>query len=672
MRLQRQSNGQLITLDPAFALGTGGEARVYAIPQEPSLVAKVYHEPTDDRARKLMVMLAHPPNNLLAAQEYVSIAWPVDLLLTTDRRHQCVGFLMPYMTGVHPIIEVYNPRTRRQKHPRFDYFHLHHTARNLAAVVHALHARGYVIADVKQSNIFVTDTALVALVDTDSFQVYDRRSGIVYRCLVGTPEFTPPELQGQRFTDTDRAPEHDFFGVAVIIFQLLMEGMHPFDGLFQGGGDPPPYEARIAAGYFPYSRERQGPFHPRPTALPFEILHPTLQRLFRCCFEDGHHTPKARPDAQAWRMALDAAKDHLITCPVNDQHRYGDHLSACPWCKRAGQLGGYDSFPSRQTGQHGKHAQSTVIRQTPLSPIRTPRQQARLLQTFTKMPTLTQQVTRPQRPNHWAWTALMFTRLAVVVGHRFGAGRLAMRCGFMGWRRALSSARYGKGMVATAIGLAGITVLMVLLPIATFRIDNIHIRALTGPSTTVRTADPARGDQILASGRTDYTAHLRELSTKALQDTPSQEVKQHQPGQTRTPRSVTSSPDTEEAIHVDAPPYTLLSPRGDSRAISFPTHPRAEGTRSSPPPSSTGGDRESMPSQVRPESPPWAVADYLKEARKLYEKRQYNRALDACEQALKFDPANAEVLRLRDQISIVIMLLNPSNPVQPGRDEMSP
>ena len=61
MRLQRQSNGQLITIDPAAALGTGGEARVYAIPQEPSLVAKVYHEPTDDRARKLMALLANPP-----------------------------------------------------------------------------------------------------------------------------------------------------------------------------------------------------------------------------------------------------------------------------------------------------------------------------------------------------------------------------------------------------------------------------------------------------------------------------------------------------------------------------------------------------------------------------------------------------------------------------------
>jgi hypothetical protein len=464
VRLQRQSNGQLITIDPAAALGIGGEARVYAIPQEPSLVAKVYHEPTDDRARKLMAMLANPPDDPLAVREHVAIAWPVDLLLTTDRRHQCVGFLMPRLSGMHPIADVYNPRARRQKHAWFDYFRLHHTARNLAAAVHALHTRGYVIADVKQSNIFVTDTALVALVDTDSFQVRDARRGIVYRCLVSTPEVTPPELQGQRSTDIDRAPEHDLFGVAVIIFQLLMEGTHPFDGLFQGSGDPPPYEARIAAGHFPYSGGRRVPFRPKPNAPPFKILHPTLQQLFRHCFEDGHDKPKARPDALAWRFALDEAEEHLITCPVSDQHRYGDHLSACPWCTRAGQLGGYDPFPSRQTGQPGRQAQSPVPKQTPHSPIRSPRHQARLLQTFTKAPTSTQQATRPQRPNCWAWTALICTRLASVTRRRLGAGLLARWGGFMGWRRALSSAAYGTVLIATVMGLAGMLMLMRGLP----------------------------------------------------------------------------------------------------------------------------------------------------------------------------------------------------------------
>jgi Protein kinase domain len=464
VRLQRQSNGQLITIDPAAVLGTGGEACVYAIPQEPSLAAKVYHEPTGDHARKLMAMLANPPDDPLAVRERVSIAWPMDLLLTSDARHQCVGFLMPRLSGMHPITDVYNPRARRQKHLWFDYFRLHHTARNLAAAVHALHSRGYVIADVKQSNILVSDTALVALVDTDSFQVRDAHRGIVYRCLVSTPEVTPPELQGRRSTDIDRAPEHDLFGLAVIIFQLLMEGTHPFDGLFQGSGDPPSYEARIAAGHFPYSGGRRVPFRPKPSAPPLEILHPTLQQLFRHCFEDGHDQPKARPDALAWRFALDEAEDHLVTCPVGDQHRYGDHLSACPWCTRAGQLGGYDPFPSRWTGEPRRHAPLPVPKPTPQSPLRSPRQQARLLQTFTKATTSTPQAIRPQRLNCWARTALMCTRLATVTGRCFGAGLLARWGRFIGWRRALSSAGYGKGLIATVMGLAGIIMSMILLP----------------------------------------------------------------------------------------------------------------------------------------------------------------------------------------------------------------
>ena len=42
-----------------------------------------------------------------------------------------------------------------------------------------------------ESNILVTDTALVTLVDTDSFQVREPHNGGVYRCPVGKPEFTP-------------------------------------------------------------------------------------------------------------------------------------------------------------------------------------------------------------------------------------------------------------------------------------------------------------------------------------------------------------------------------------------------------------------------------------------------------------------------------------------------
>src|SRR5579871_4376389 len=278
MRVQRQSTGDRLTLNPSATLGVGGEARIYGVPDR-NLVAKVYHKPERIQSLKLRAMLANPPEDPMAAQGHISIAWPLDLLCTGEGVPLFVGYLMPRASGAHPIFHYYNPATRRRQSPLFSYLYLHRAARNLAAAVRALHSRGYVVGDINESNILVTDTALVTLVDTDSFQVTDPNTGAVYRCPVGKPEYTPPEMQSRAFSDCDRLPEHDLFGLAALIFQLLMEGTHPFAGVYQGEGDPPPYEARIVAGHYPYGG-KPTPYRPMPVAPPLEILYPTLRQLF--------------------------------------------------------------------------------------------------------------------------------------------------------------------------------------------------------------------------------------------------------------------------------------------------------------------------------------------------------------------------------------------------------
>lgn len=366
MQLKRHSNGQLITL--GTDLGGGGEGRIYTVLQDSSLVAKIYHANkliTETQESKLAAMLANPPDDPMASKGHTSIAWPVDLLWTVGEKQQIVGFLMLLVKEINPIINYYNPKERRHQCPLFSYLYLHRTARNLATAVHALHEYGYVIGDVNESNILVTDTALVTLVDTDSFQVPDPVNNLVYRCPVGKPGFTPPELQGKSFALLDRTPESDCFGLAVLIFQLLMEGTHPFDGEFTGVGESPFLEERIQAGHFPYGKKHV-PYIPRRIAPAFEILHPTLRLLFYLCFEVGYDDPQARPNAQTWAIALEEAENALVTCSVNDQHLYGNHLSSCPWCERMAQLGGRDPFPSLQAVQHEEHLQPAAPVQTPI------------------------------------------------------------------------------------------------------------------------------------------------------------------------------------------------------------------------------------------------------------------------------------------------------------------
>jgi len=335
---RRRSTLERLVLDAALEIGAGGEAVVYEVPGDDRVVAKVYHQPTIERARKLTLMQANPPR----MPEGTSIAWPADLLLEP---RGFAGFLMPRAEGPR-LFEFYNPVTRRATAPAFHFGQLHHAGRNLAAAFHALHAAGYVVGDVNESNILVHPrTAAVTLVDADSFQVPDVEAGILFRSRVGKAEFTPPELQGVAFTDVDRAPEHDRFGLAVLLFLLLMEGTHPFAVRMPADRDALPVEDRIRLGMFPHARDDDA-VHPPRMSPRFHALHPGLRALFIRAFVQGHADPSARPGAGEWEGALAAAGAALAGCAANPQHRYDASQGACPWCERAAQLGGRDPFPA--------------------------------------------------------------------------------------------------------------------------------------------------------------------------------------------------------------------------------------------------------------------------------------------------------------------------------------
>ncbi len=339
-----RARGVSLRLDPLLELGAGGEARVFALPGDAERVVKVFRQPTPERARKIARMIAAPPLLGPDPEGAVRLAWPQEGVV--DEEGRPVGFLMPRAEGPR-IFEFYNPVTRRTRAPLFHYGLLHRAGGNLAAAFAALHERGYVVGDVNESNILVALDGAVTLVDTDGFQVPDPATGAVYRSRVGRPEFTAPELQGVPFGAVDRTPEHDRFGLAVLLFLLLMEGTHPFAVRMEGGAEPEPLEERLRAGMFPYGSSRPGRTATPPRlALPFEVLYPAVRELFVRCFVDGHQDPAARPAADTWRAALREAEGELRRCDLNPQHRFGAHLGICPWCERARLLRGRDPFPA--------------------------------------------------------------------------------------------------------------------------------------------------------------------------------------------------------------------------------------------------------------------------------------------------------------------------------------
>lgn len=324
-------NANQVPVSLGAEVGRGGEAAVYKLAVQPALLAKIYHRaPRADYDLKLAWMQANPPDDPTRALGHASIAWPNDLLYDVNRH--LVGYVMVNVQNAVPLLQVFNPRLRAKTLPSFNRRYLHRTARNLAAALGALHASSYVVGDLNESNVMVTPSALVTVIDADSFQV-QRRVGakpILHPCPVGKPEYTPPELQGKTFSETARLPEHDRFGLAVLIFQLLMEGNHPFRAQWLGAGDPPPVEDRIRDGHWPYAAKPRLPLAPPRSGPGLDSLHPQLAALARQCFVDGHANPAQRPAPDEWERAIITAEKSLVPCPHG--HIYSRHLHDCPHC----------------------------------------------------------------------------------------------------------------------------------------------------------------------------------------------------------------------------------------------------------------------------------------------------------------------------------------------------
>lgn len=320
-------------------LGKGGEGGVYAIKNNSDLVIKLYYENnrTVEQEKKLIAMLACAPldSGLMMNPPHVSIAWPRCVLY---EQGYFVGYVMPRIVHSPDILKVFNPVFRSSYFPDFTWRHLHRTALNFATALNALHHEGIVMGDVNQKNVLVTKDALVTLIDTDSFQVRDNKTSQEFRCNVGVPEYTPPELQKLNLGSIDRIQEHDRFGLGVLLFQLLMEGWHPFNAVpisafAQNSSNEEVHIELIRRGIFPYTPNTE--YSPPPKAPRFQYLHSELRSLFASCFVEGFYDPSKRPTALQWIDALRKAESELIQCKQNSKHWYPRHEKNCIWCQVA-------------------------------------------------------------------------------------------------------------------------------------------------------------------------------------------------------------------------------------------------------------------------------------------------------------------------------------------------
>jgi DNA-binding helix-hairpin-helix protein with protein kinase domain len=317
-QLRDQSGNEVRLATKPFA--TGGEGAVFDVLNNPDVVAKLYNKlQSRERCDKLRAMAK------LCSPDLLKIAaWPT-ATLNAGNPAAIDGILMPRIADFLEIHHLYSVAQRKKDFPDADWGFLLHTAKNCAIAFESVHSHGHVVGDVNQKNVMVSRKGIVALVDCDSFQVSE--GARIFRCGVGVPEYTPPELQGKNFGTLDRTANHDLFGLAVLVFHLLMMGRHPFSGVPLVQADIP-MEKAIAEGCYAYTRNTAAArLKPPPHVPPVTMLDPSLLDLFERAFT----TPR-RPTAADWRGSLDRAMGQLIRCKNDPRHAYLAAAGACPWC----------------------------------------------------------------------------------------------------------------------------------------------------------------------------------------------------------------------------------------------------------------------------------------------------------------------------------------------------
>lgn len=318
-------------------LGKGGEGIVYEANGQPDVALKIYlPEKRTDRRDKIAMMVSAGWHS---STKYV--AFPLDILF--GPKGEFIGFAMRRLGGHKPVHQLYSPAGRKDDFPKADFRFLLRTALNISRAIASVHVTGCVIGDLNPDGVQVSQNATVTLIDSDSFQVSSPNR--LFLCTVGVPEFTPPELQGKKFSHTKRTPNHDAFGLAVLIFQLMFMGRHPFSGRYSGSGDMPLQRA-ISEYRFAYSKYKHETGMDPPPNVPLLSDFPSnIAEAFERAFGKSGAIG-SRPSATEWVSILETAEKTLIQCSANSAHHFFKGSKLCPWCQMEQAIPGFIAFNS--------------------------------------------------------------------------------------------------------------------------------------------------------------------------------------------------------------------------------------------------------------------------------------------------------------------------------------
>ena len=332
-----EGNGRTrLTLEDSRNLGRGASGTVYSVTNSEygSSVAKIYHDPAKFDRRKIEAMISTPPRRLMVhidGEMYPQYAWPTHII--ENRPGHGIGYLMPKVEPSRALtLEHFYDRTllRDRGLTTLALPQKLGIARNLSAVLAELHRQGDLVIDFKPQNIkVVRETQITTLLDCDAYSI-SVAGAPPFPATNFTAEYIAPEALQRGLAPAELDESQDRFALAVLFFQLLNSGHHPFQGILINNTDLPTTDDKVREGFYPHGLTPHPGIRPRSRSI-HDCFDDTTRAMFDRAFT---RPPQQRPSAREWHAhwtsLLDREHGALQRCAFRPNNLFHVRFSSKP------------------------------------------------------------------------------------------------------------------------------------------------------------------------------------------------------------------------------------------------------------------------------------------------------------------------------------------------------
>lgn len=203
----KTTSGKTLTIKDENEINRGGEGRIMLVENQPSIVAKIFHNLTNNGLEQKLTYLHKLDSNIFVV--------PEQLLF---KNSQLVGYTMQFVdTDYFPISAIFS-KNYCQKH-NIDFKFKKNIAKLLKNAVENAHLNNIVIGDFNQFNILINLQGDIKIIDTDSFETpNNKHSGVLLE-----------DIRDYLYNGIV-SKNSDFFALSVLVFYMLTF-THPFKGI---------------------------------------------------------------------------------------------------------------------------------------------------------------------------------------------------------------------------------------------------------------------------------------------------------------------------------------------------------------------------------------------------------------------------------------------------------